>query len=394
MTYFAPFIDRTGLNIPTYNDINDYLLEQYTSIYGQSVTGNISSSDVQSISIFALMINDSYLAAQAVFNGMSPSKAVGAQQDSLYKLNGIARNGATTSTCTVTVVGTPNFEMINRVAMDSDGNLWNLPTDFVIPPSGTIDVTAVCQTAGAINAAIGSINIMSTPSVSWTSVYNGVAASPGIPVETDSAFRARQASSVVLPSHSLVLGTLAAIASVDGVTRYGTIGIENPTGSVDSYGNPAHSISMVVEGGADVDIASAIYLNKTPGGYTNGTTTVNFTDAVTGIVMPIRFFRPTYVHIQVAVTVKALVGYTTATTATIKAAIVDYLNNLLIGESVSIAAVIAVAMNVTPNLRYPIFTMPSMQIGIVGGSLGAVDIPLTFSQVAQCAAGDVAITVV
>jgi uncharacterized phage protein gp47/JayE len=393
MAYFAPYIDSTGLNIPTYNDINDYLLAQYTSIFGQSVTGNISTSDVQSIGMFALIINDSFLAAQAVFNGMSPSKAVGAQQDSLYKLNGIARNGATASTCTVTVIGTPNFEMINRVAMDADSNLWNLPSDFVIPPSGTIDVAATCQTAGAVNAAIGAINIMATPSVNWTSVYNSVAASPGTPVETDSAFRARQASSVVLPSHTLVLGTLAAIGAVAGVTRYGTIGIENPTGSVDSYGNPAHSISMVVEGGTDIAIADAIYLNKTPGGYLNGTTTVNLTESI-GTIVPIRFSRPTYIHIQVAVTVKALPGYTTSTTALIKAAIVDYLNNLLIGESVSIAAVTATTMNVNPNLRYPIFTMPSMQIGIVGGSLGSTDIALAFNEVAQCAAGDVAITVV
>jgi hypothetical protein len=125
----------------------------------------------------------------------------------------------------------------------------------------------------------------------------------------------------------------------------------------------------------------------------NGTTTVNLTESI-GTIVPIRFSRPTYIHIQVAVTVKALPGYTTSTTALIKAAIVDYLNNLLIGESVSIAAVTATTMNVNPNLRYPIFTMPSMQIGIVGGSLGSTDIALAFNEVAQCAAGDVAITVV
>jgi uncharacterized phage protein gp47/JayE len=393
MAYFPPYIDDTGLHIPLYSDIFQYLLGQYTSIYGQSVTSNISSSDIQSISIFALMINDSFLAAQGAFNGMSPAKAIGTQQDSLYKLNGISRNPSTFSLCTVTVTGAANFEMVNRVVMDSSGNLWNLPPDFVIPSTGTIDVTATCQTDGAVNAAIGAISIMVNPQTGWTGVINNVAASPGTAVEPDSAFRARQTISVVLPSHSLVTGTIAAIAAVPGVTRYGVTGVENPTGAVDTYGNPAHSISMVVEGGANLDVATAIYINKTPGGYTNGTTSVSVIDGVTGQPNTIRFFRPTYVQIGVQLSVKSLNGYTTATTTSITNAIVNYINSLQIGETVSISAIIAVAMNVNPNLLIPIFYIPSLQIGSGGGPVGSSDISVAFNSVAQTTTGQISVTV-
>lgn len=397
--YFAGYIDGTGLHLPTYNDIYEYLLEQYTAINGQSVTDNISTTDIQSISNFALMINDSYMAAQAVFNGMSPSKAIGAQQDSLYKLNGIARQGATYSICPVTITGTPYFEMINRIAMDANGNLWDLPSDFIIPATGTISVTATCETPGAINAAIGAINVMSNPVSGWTSVYNSVAATPGTPVESDSSFRARQAMSVSVPSLSLFQATLAKVGAVSGVTRVG--GVENPTGAVDpNNGTPPHSISVVVEGGADADVAQAIYLNKTPGCLTNGSTpagngvTVNVSDPITGQTMPISFYRPTPEPIKVTIKILPLAGYTTATATAIQNAIVDYLNSLAIGEVVSRAAVLAVAMNVNNTLTAPSFSIdvPNSLMGLASGTLGTADISMAFNQVAQGIASNITVS--
>jgi uncharacterized phage protein gp47/JayE len=331
------------------------------------------------------MINDTYNCAQAVFNGMSPSKAIGAQQDSLYKLNGIARNGATFSTCTVTVTGTANLELINRTAQDANGNLWDLPSDFIIPSSGTVDVTAVCETPGAVTAAIGTISIMNNPVVGWTGVYNSAAAFPGTPVEPDSAFRARQALSVALPSQTLFQGTLAGVAGVAGVTRYG--GVENPTGAVDSYGTPAHSISVVVEGGADADIAQAIYLNKTPGALTNGSApagngvSVNVTDPITGQTMPIGFYRPTVVDIFVNFVVHPLQGYTTAVGAAAQTAVVNYLNSLQIGETVTISALYGAALSVMPSLLQPQFSITSMTAGLSNPG-GTTDIPIAFNAVA------------
>lgn len=399
MTYFAPYIDGAGFHTPLYSDITTYFTEQYTGIYGQSVSDNISTSDVQSISIFALAINDAYAIANAVFNGMSPMTAIGAQQDSLYKLNGIAREPATNSTVQLRVSGTPLLVLTNRVAQDANGYLWDLPASFQIPVTGTITVPATCETSGSINAAINTITVMSNPISGWTSVSNPVAANPGVPVETDSAFRARQSLSVVLPSQSLVTGTLAAIAAVPGVTRYATGPcIENPTGTTDTCasasgpGNPPHSISMVVEGGTDQAVADAIYLNKTPGCFTNGTTTVSVADPVTGTVMPISFFRPTYVPIFVNCVIKNMGGSTSATTTAVQTAIVNYLNSLQIGETLTISALYGAALSVMPNLSEPMFSITTMQAGLSSGSLGTVDIPVNFNQVVQGITANVTVT--
>lgn len=394
MSYFAPFIDASGFHIPTYDDINTFIQEAYASIYGLGTVQQIAVADYQRNSIFALMVNDLFQAALLAYNGNMPGTAIGSQQDLLYKLCGIARLGSTFSTATVTVSGTVGTELIGRVAQDTNGNLWTLPTDFVIPSSGSIDVIAVCQTAGPITAPIGTISIPNNPTAGWNTVSNAAAAVPGTNVETDSAFRARQALSVALPSRTLVNATIAAIAQVAGVTRYGTIGVENPTGAVDSYGNPAHSISMVVEGGTNADVANAIYLQKTPGCATNGTTTVNVADPITGTTMPINFFRPTTVPIFVAITVHGLNGYTTATTTAVQTAIVNYLNSLLIGESLTISALYGAALAVMPNLSIPQFSITQLKAGTSVGSEATTDIAINFNQVVSGIAANVTVTVV
>src|SRR6185503_10030857 len=89
--------------------------------------------------------------------------------------------------------------------------------------------------------------------------------------------RARQVVSTALPSLSVMDGTVGAVANVTGVTRFK--GYENDTGSADVNGIPAHSISIVAEGGDSQEIADAIARHKTPGTGTYGTTSVTTYDA-------------------------------------------------------------------------------------------------------------------
>ena len=159
---------------------------------------------------------------------------------------------------------------------------------------------------------------------------NAAPAIPGQPVESDSLLRARQSLSVALPSMTMLAGTIAAIAATPGVTRYNIL--ENPTGSTDSYGNPPHSITCVVENGSNAAIAQAIYNNHGIGCYTNGTTAQTVTDSYTGQTYTVNFSRPTYVPVYVSLSVHALAGYTTATTTAIQTAITNYLNSLQIGQ--------------------------------------------------------------
>jgi len=378
--YAPPSIGPAGLTVNNYQSILQDNLQSFLNIFGQNQYIAPDSAIYQLLSILSLKQADQNLGLQLVYNQSSPQTAVGAGLDREVKMNGLARAPFTFSTATLTCVGTAGLPLINCFAQDQAGNLWSIPTPTPIT-GGSVNVVATCTTPGAVAAEPGQISIISTPTAGWTSVTNANAATAGEPVESDSSLRARQSVSVALPALTPIAATVAAVLAVKGVVRvapgYKTpagpgSSIENPTGGVDSWGNPAHSISIVADGGTDLAVATAIYLKKTIGCLTNGTTSAVVTDQNTGFEETISFFRPTDLPIFV---LAAIHGYnstpTTATLAAVQAAIVLYLNSLQIGETVPISAVNYEAMSVNANLSAASFGVQSLAIGTLTASTTA-----------------------
>lgn len=370
--YIPPFVDSAGLHTNSYQSILQDNLTGFLNIFGQSQVVDPSSAIYQFISILSLKDYDVEQAVQLAYNQSSPQTAVGAGLDRSVKMNGLARLSFTYSTATLTLTGISGIVITSGFAQDTNGNLWAIPSPTTLV-GGSIDVVATCTTPGAVVAEPGQISIISSPVNGWNTVTNAAAAIPGNPVEPDSELRARQSISVARPSLTTLDSTIAAVLAVDGVVRvapgYPTPGgpgtsIENPTGSTDSWGNPAHSVSMVVQAGTDAAVGQAIYQARGIGPLTNGSTSVTVTDPVTGYTMSIGFYRPTSLPIFVNV---VLTGYgstpTTAQQTAIQTAIVNYLNELAIGETVSYAALIYEIMSVNATLSAPSFGVTAMQIG-------------------------------
>lgn len=386
----APVITATGISAPTYAEVLDFLKTQYQSIYGADVYLGSDSQDGQFLGVIALAISDANAATIAAYLSFSPATAQGAGLSSNVKINGIKRSSSSFSTCDVLLVGQAGTGITNGVAEDQSGNKWALPASVTIPPAGQITVTATCATAGAITASPGQINKIATPTLGWQSVNNSASAAPGAPVETDSALRQRQQVSVALPSRTVLEGTTGAVANLTGVTRLATY--ENDTNSTDANGIPAHSISLVVEGGDAAAIAQAIADKKTPGTGTYGTTSQTVTD-IYGRPLSIRFYRPTYQALTVALTLKALAGYSSVTGVAVQQAVADYINGVDIGGglsgSVEWADAITAANSVPNNSTFKITALT-----LTGpGGAGTPDVALAFNQVAQCAPASVTITV-
>lgn len=378
--YFQPFVDSSGIHVPTYSDIRDELITQARSIFGNDIYLEPDSQDYQFISIFAAKCYDAMQAAVLAYNNRSPMTAVGTGLDSLVKLNGLTRKTAVYSTATVTITGSSGTVITNGVIADVSNTKWNLPATFIIPGGGSINVTATCQISGAIVANPEDITKIVTPTYGWSSVTNAAAATIGSSIEQDSELKARQSISTSRPSQTRLEGTKGAIAEVSGVTRFSVD--ENDTSSTNSNGTPAHSIWPVVEGGTDSDVAEAIFNNKGVGGGTYGTTTVTVAD-VYGGTTDIKFSRPTYKDIDVTVNVKALTGYTTDITAQIKANLVSYLNSLEIGEDLTISSLWGTALTAMSNLRTPMFSISGLTAALHGGSLGTTDIVMAFNEVTR-----------
>jgi uncharacterized phage protein gp47/JayE len=389
MAYSAPFIGPAGLSIPSFQDILDLYVSQFKAIYGQTIDLDNSSPDFQLMSVIALAAADAAQAVQLDYNNRSPATAIGAALDTLVKDNGLTRKAASASTCTVTLSGVVGSVVINGQVRDINGILWNLPASVTIGGGGTVDATATCTVLGAINALVGQITGIATPTAGWTSVTNATPATLGQAVESDAQLRARQAVSVELPSITILAGTIAAIAAVPGVSRYNVL--ENNTGATDAFGNPPHSVTAVVEGGTNLDVATAIFNNRGIGPDTNGTVTVPVTDPNSGITMNIHFDRPTSVPIFVIANVHLGPGGTTATLTAVKTALVAYLNGLQIGEVVTYGSLVAAAMSVNPNPLVPIAWVRSLFFARTATPTTITDVALLFTEVAQGVTADITV---
>jgi len=380
MSYVAPYVDSTGMHIPTYIDIRDQLISDSKTIFGSDIYLESDSQDYQWIATVSEKIYDAFQLAQKVFNNRGPNIAIGSGLDSIVKINGIKRKSATYSTCTVTISGVAGTVIISGIVTDIGNIKWDLPATVTIPSTGTIDVTATCEISGAIVANAGEITGIYNPTYGWNGVYNSSSAELGSSVEDDSALRKRQSQSTAQPSKTMLEGTAGAIAQLDNVTRSRVY--ENDTNVVNSLGLPAHSITCVVEGGTDEDIANAIFIHKGPGCYTHGNVIVDVTDSA-GQITPIRFFRPTYVDIVETINIKQLSGYTTATTASIKENLQTYLNSMGIGIGVSISSLWGVSLQAMSSLANPMFSITSITAARSGETQGTSDISLSFNEVCR-----------
>lgn len=372
-------VDANGISAPSYAEILQSLQESFRIIYGSDAYIEPDSQDGQLLAIFALCINDANQTAIKVFNSFNPTYSQGTDLSSLVKINGIARAISTYSTSDGLVVGQVGSVITDGVVADENGNLWDLPTPVVIPLSGDITVTVTAQDAGAVIAPVGTINKISTPTRGWQSFTSTSDAVAGEPVEEDGQLRQRQTSSTALPSLSVFDGTIGAVKAIAGVGK--VKGYENDTGSTDADGIPEHSISIVAESGDSQEIGNAIAIKKTPGTGTFGTTSVVALDKY-GTPNTINFYRPTVVTLGVEVSIKALLGFITGYTDTIKQAIVDYVTATLdIGSDVYITRLYAPA-NLYGLPEGFTFEVTLVRIKKNAGAFGVSDIPVAFNELA------------
>lgn len=389
MAYFKPYIDETGLHLPTYQDTLDRLNEQARQIFGNDIYLEPDSQDYQANAEVADLWADMADLAQQVYNNRSIKDALGVSVDGLMKINGIKRLAASKSICTVTVTGTPGTAITNGLISDEMSEvIWSID-DTVIPDSGSINVLATCQTDGEIYGDAGTLNKIVTQTQGWVSVVNPGNAIPGKPVESDPAAKARQTISTARPSKTVLQGLMGGIAEIPNVFRSKVY--ENDTGVFGAYGIPIpeHSICAIVEGGDAKAVAMEIYLRKTPGCDTYGDVEVEVVDVdpTLGEPPPIKFYRPVYVDVYVRVNIKERQGYVDTLSVEIKQAVSDFINALDIGEDISVSLLETIAQSVTPNLRTPAFTLSATTPVLIGrdaDSLAEADIDIEFNGAARC----------
>lgn len=383
MAYFKPYVDSKGLHIPSYQDILNDMIASMKQIYGDDIYLENDSADYQLLSIFALKQSDTLQTLAYAYNARSPETAIGTSLDSVVKLNGIKRKGAGRSTCRVTITGTPFTQISAGAVRDRAGLIWDLPAVVVIGAQGTTDTVVTCRKTGAVSALVGDINQINTPTYGWVSVTNKVAAVLGNEAETDAQLRLRQTISTANPSQTMLDGTKGAIAALKDVSRYAVYENDTNSSNVTSdnpYGLPPHSITCVVEGGTNEDVARAIFLHKGIGCYTNGDVVVNYVDD-NDYINHIRFYRPVYKDIFVKCVLKKYTGYVSSMASRAREEIYKYLSELTIGSNVSASVLSNIITSCNPSLTKPVFGIKELKIGLRKESIGLSDIDIGYKDI-------------
>ena len=348
-------LTAAGLLTKDNNTLVSDLTTSFQDIYsvnGETLNFDSNTPDGQFIQIVSELGTVLRELITDVYNSCDPDKCVGAVQDNRYQINYLTRNAgaftlqniAITANKTVTLQGLDasyNDEDVSAYAVSDDsGNIWYL-VDTTTIYSGTTTLEFRAQNKGVIIPTIGTITNQVTVVEGITNVINSVGAtSIGYEQESDSDFRIRRARSTAIRGQNTEDTMLSQILDLNGVVA-ADIHV-NRTNTTDSTSTPAHSIWVIVEGGANSDIAEVIYSNLGGTG-TKGSVSVTLNSAALQPVT-VKFDRATVVPLYIKFDIQPIVSGVSFDIDSIK----EYIEKNLsyrIGDYVETATITSIAQD-------------------------------------------------
>ncbi|NIV93785.1 hypothetical protein GWN42_13550 [candidate division KSB1 bacterium] len=325
----------TGYTIDRYDDILNALIADLQSAFGDNIKTNPDSAFGQFARIMSEIVADINESVEGIVSAYDPQKSSGVFLSSLVLLNGIERKESEFSTvtleCTANTAGTtiPAGSLVSDPAI---GEQFATDIELIVAPSGTGNVSATAVNAGPIAAVVDTLTQIDTPVYGWESVTNIVDATEGQNEETDPDLRLRRQRAAEQTGTANVAAIFTEIANIPAVEQ--VVVIQNATEVTDPDGVPPGHIWAIVLGGADNDIAQAIFEILAAGTGMYGDTTVPYADPITGKTYDVTFERPDDVENWIDVTVVKDDDYPPDGDDQIKQALVDYYDEFEIGEDV------------------------------------------------------------
>lgn len=377
-----------GITLDRYADILTRLIALAEAQWGTTVNtaeDEILGHILRNIALLQGEINE---VVQSVYDGYSITNSSGTQLDGLVELVGLERQSAAYSTITLSFTSTETTTVPAGTQVSSSTTGLVFATDSALSLTGveTATVAATCTVTGENNVAADELDTLDTPvfgvDTTVTSYNLTNTATPGRDRETDSELKARHTNAVAGSGTQDTSSIYAAVSEVPGVSNLAVT--ENDTNAtVDSV--PAHSVYVVVYGGSDDDVATAIANNITAGVATYGTDeNIDVYNSTTGQTKTINFDRATAIPIYVKLDYTAETGvFPSDGESQISDALVAYFATLDIGEDV-----------VFNKLYRPIYGIPGVDINNLYIKTSApadaqVDISIAADEIATLVAANI-----
>lgn len=235
--------------------------------------------------------------------------------------------------------------------------------------------SAIAQQANTITA----INTGAT--TGWISVTNPYVSTESSPVERDEDARYRWRLTKTTDAFGEYDTLYGALLQVKGVKFHN---IQQNITTRTNGERVNQGISVVVLGGSGEEIAQTIFDNTAVGTVTSGTDEY-FASDINGGLHSVRISRPRFVPIKISMSLKALPNFPTNGKNAIKQAIVDYFNNLQVGEDILVSRLY------DPINKIQGFSVNNLRIGKADGNLGIDDITIKYNELATITPEDILI---
>lgn len=345
------------------------------------------------------------------YDARDPNKATGKDLDVLRKLTGSTRSPGTPSTVTLFMTGVAGTLIpADSQCKTADGIVFETDENLTLGTDGTGSVTATCTENGANEVAAGKVTTIVNVVSGWQTVTNRTAAMIGTDADSDTVFRKKSAQAVARAGSAQRDSLYGEIYAVDGVRKVAVYENKQNDATVvaklNPHGLPAHSLAIVVDGGADDEVARAIYNKVNPGVLLHAVGTKvektvwsekypNSNDVIT-------FSRPVAVPITVAVVVADPSG-TCPDQATlqesIRTAYLEYYEGELLPSGIGFKTT---GFDIGEDVPYSrLFTPANKVLGYYSGSYvksltvngGTANVAIAFNQVSQFLSANITVTI-
>jgi uncharacterized phage protein gp47/JayE len=385
-----PFgVTSTGFTKKTFDDIEadiiDYQRENIDSGLVLSADTNLGQENKS----ITLQLAELWEVAEAIYASFDPDTSSEWALDKLASLTGTLRNKWTKTTVTARVTLNPN----KSLPAGSVANLSGRPNDRFVTTAevagsaggGDFDAYFEAEEAGPIEVGIGQLTEISEAVSGWTAVNNLVAGDPGSEPEEDPDFRDKREDELTASGSTNLDAIVAGVSRVSGVVD--VIGKENDKDYVVA-GLPPHSVEMIIRGGANPDIAQAIFVEKSAGIDTYGGSSEVVTDSQNN-THTIFFTKGTSLVFYCDVEVETNDDWNGSTSiANIKTLVEAYINALGLGDDVIYDKVKAAVLDEPGVLR-----ITSMEIDFSTPPASTTDLSVLESQFATADVANINVSV-
>lgn len=331
-------LHKCGFVAPTYEEVLDSVMDDFQQRFGTDIvlTSNSNFGIIARLIAWreTLLIQElqkTYYSAYISTATESSLDRIGANLD-------LPRKVATPSFANIEIKTEEEYLIQAGEQFETaDGVLFDLIKDVVTSKNadGTytgIGVVQSVDTGDYNNVLPNTITIMYNPDSNVTSVTNPEKAAGGQDSEDDPAYRARLIMENVAKPGPSAAGIKSALMNLAGVRQVNVI--ENPNADANKYGDPPYSVHIYVLGGKEQDIAQCLVDHVAAGITMTGTKQIAAQDN-TGTPQTVSFDfakdKPIYARVQVRTSEE---WNADEGVQTVKQAIADYVNNLLMGQEV------------------------------------------------------------